>query len=421
MSDKKIKVLTLSDHPLLPSGVGTQTKFVIEALLKTGRYQIISLGGAISHPNYQPMKTDQYGDDWIIVPVNGYGDQNTIRAVLRDHRPDILYFMTDPRFYEWLWKMEDEIRANVPMVYYHVWDNFPAPLFNKQWYESNDVIATISKVTSDIVKEVSPNVEEIYIPHAVPPHFEPKTSPEEMHIISEMRKNNLKGNNKTLFFWNNRNARRKQSGTLLFWFKEFLDRVGHDSASLLMHTDVNDPNGQPLEFLSQHLGLTEGQVLFSKNKLSSTQMALMYNMADCTINISDAEGFGLATLESLSCGTPIVVSMTGGLQEQVTNGKDWFGIGIEPSSKSVIGSAQVPYIYEDRINKEEFIQALVSMHEMSPDDRKALGQKGRQHVIENYNFETFEKQWVNLMDKVWEEKGSWENRKNYNRWECKEI
>ena len=35
------------------------------------------------------------------------------------------------------------------------------------------------------------------------------------------------------------------------------------------------------------------------------------------MNISDAEGFGLATLESLACETPIIVNMTGGLQEQV--------------------------------------------------------------------------------------------------------
>ena len=60
----KIKVLTISDHPLSPSGVGTQTKYIIEALLKTGKFEVVSLGGAIKHPSYQPRKTEQYGDDW---------------------------------------------------------------------------------------------------------------------------------------------------------------------------------------------------------------------------------------------------------------------------------------------------------------------------------------------------------------------
>ena len=69
MADKKIKVLTISDHPLLPSGVGTQTKYVIQALLNSGKFQVISLGGAIKHPSYEPTKTNEFGDDWIIYHV----------------------------------------------------------------------------------------------------------------------------------------------------------------------------------------------------------------------------------------------------------------------------------------------------------------------------------------------------------------
>ena len=134
-------------------------------------------------------------------------------------------------------------------------------------------------------------------------------------MISQVRKdNNLEG--KFVCFWNNRNARRKMSGSLLWWWKDFCDEVGHDNATLILHTDTNDPHGQPLEFLSQELGLTKGQVHFSKDKIKPEQLAVYYNLADCTINISDAEGFGLATLESLSCGTPIMVTKTGGLQEQ---------------------------------------------------------------------------------------------------------
>jgi len=62
MSDKKIKVLTLSDHPFSPSGVGTQTKYIIEGMLKTGKYEFISLGGAIKHQDYRPQKTEEWGE-----------------------------------------------------------------------------------------------------------------------------------------------------------------------------------------------------------------------------------------------------------------------------------------------------------------------------------------------------------------------
>ena len=60
---KKKKILTISDHPLSPSGVGTQTKYFIEAVLKTDRYQVISLGGAIRHNNYDPVRVQPYEKD----------------------------------------------------------------------------------------------------------------------------------------------------------------------------------------------------------------------------------------------------------------------------------------------------------------------------------------------------------------------
>ena len=164
---EKIKVLTLSDHPLSPSGVGTQTKYVIEALLKTGKFQVVSIGGAVKHNDYTPTKTEEWKDDWTIYPVDGYGSQDMVRSILRTERPDILWFMTDPRFWGWLWDMEDEIRCHMPMVYYHVWDNYPSPDFNRFAYSSNDHIACISKVTYDIVQNVAPNVQSTYIPHAV--------------------------------------------------------------------------------------------------------------------------------------------------------------------------------------------------------------------------------------------------------------
>ena len=104
---KKIKVLTLSDHPLSPSGVGLQTNQVCQALLETGRYQIISLAGAIKHHDYNLVKTEEWGDDWLIKPVDGFGNQEIIRSIIRSDKPDILWFMTDPRFYGWLWEIED--------------------------------------------------------------------------------------------------------------------------------------------------------------------------------------------------------------------------------------------------------------------------------------------------------------------------
>ena len=417
--DNKKKILVLADHPFSPSGVGTQTRYVIERLLKTGRYRLVCFGGAVSHKDYTPIKTEEYGDDLIIHPVDGYGTQEMIRSVIRRERPDLLWFMTDPRFFGWLWAIEDEIRPLVPMVYYHVWDNYPYPRFNRPNYLSNDAVVTISKVTDDIVRTVAPEVDCYHIPHAVNTSTFRPLSEEEISVVKRDQFEDEAG--KVVFFWNNRNARRKQSGTLIFWFSEFLDKVGHDQATLIMHTDPKDSHGQDLEAILKELKLTDGQVKFSTHKIQPEHLSILYNVADCTINISDAEGFGLSTLESLACGTPIIVNMTGGLQEQVTNGEEWFGVGIEPSSKAVIGSQDIPYIYEDRINKDEFLDAMVKIFEMTREERRELGSKGRQHVLDNFGFDLFGERWVEAVDKIIDKNGSWETRQNYKGWSFKEI
>ena len=439
---KKIKVLTISDHPLSPSGVGTQTKYVIVELLKTGKFQFVSLGGAIKHEDYRPKKIDEFGDDWLIYPIDGYGTQESIRSALRAHKPDIVWFMTDPRFFPWLWEIENEIRALVPMVYYHVWDNFPYPTFNKIWYDSTDVIVTISKLTSDIVKTVAPNVEEHYIPHAIPAQLFTKGSSDSTR---QFRKQHFDFDDDHFFvFWNNRNARRKQSGSLVFWFDAFLKKLQKKhkgaKATLVMHTDPKDQNGQDLHAIINELGLKNKEVLLSPQKIPPDALAQIYNAADVTINIADAEGFGLATFESLACETPVIVTMTGGLQEQVTPLKTVtqkqmlkrnsvpnkcveyeHGIGLEPASKVIIGSQTVPFIYEDRVAEKQVVDALIMMYEYGPEKRAALGLAGREHLDKNYNFENFAKKWEEVMSGVHEKYGSWETRKHYKSWELRTV
>lgn len=410
MSDK-IKIFTISDHPLSPSGVGTQTHYMIEAMLRTGKYQFVSFGGAIKHPGgMAPQRTENWGDDWVIWPVEGYGTQDMVRSMIHQQKPDILWFMTDPRFYGWLWSIENEIRAHVPMVYYHVWDNYPYPQFNKPFYLSNDHIACISKLTYDIVQTVAPEVDSSYIPHAVNPDiFKPKTQDE----IKAWRNAKPELKDKFVCFWNSRNARRKQSGTLIFWFKKFLDQVGHDKAVLVMHTDVKDVHGQDLQRIISDHGLDNGQVLFSQEKVQNRDLAQMYGCADVTICISDAEGFGLSTLESLSCGTPILVNMTGGLQDQATDGERFFGKGIHPASKAIIGSQEVPYIYEDRLNEDDFVNALKEIYELSEEDRLQLRTDCAAWARDRFNFDNFVESWDNLFTKIYEEKGSWETRQGH--------
>ena len=418
MTDK-IKVLTISDHPLMSSGVAHTMRTIIGALLKSDKFTVYSFGGAIKHTDYSVVKTEEYGDDWLIQPVDGFGTQEMVRSFLRTQKPDVLLFQSDPRFFQWLLEMTNEIRPMLPIAWYGIWDNYPYPVYNKSTWNSNDQVVSISKVTHDIVSHVCPELDNAYIPHSVNHEMFKPIPKEDLAEFSENYFPTLE-EERFVVFWNNRNARRKMSGSLVFWWKEFLDKVGRDKAVLIMHTNPGDINGQNLDAIKRDLGLTDQELIIDPQTVTQEFLSFCYNVSDVTINISDAEGFGLSTLESLSCGVPIIVNMTGGLQEQVTDGENWFGVGIEPASKAIVGTQDIPYIYEDRVCGEDVVDALVKLCEMPEEERKALGELGRQHVKENYNFDNHEKLWVDLMTNLHEKHGSWPT-KLFKGWELLEV
>jgi glycosyltransferase involved in cell wall biosynthesis len=78
-------------------------------------------------------------------------------------------------------------------------------------------------------------------------------------------------------------------------------------------------------------------------------------------------------------------------------------------------------IYEDRINEDDFINALEKIYNMSHQERKELGRKGRAHVEENYNFAKYVVQWNMILKEIHEKHGSWDTRKGYTKWELREV
>ena len=417
-TNTKIKILTLGDHPLAPSGVGIQSRLFIEGLLNTGKYEFISLAGAHNHEDYTPVQTEQFGDLWKIYPIDGYGNTEVVRSIMRTERPDIVWMMTDPRWWSWLWQIEDEIRPLASMVYYHVWDNYPTPYFNEKFYRSNDSVVAISKLTEDILNQVVPDMNCTRIHHTVD---ESIFYPIDEDEVLKFRQEHIGETDRVLFFWNNRNHRRKQPTTLLWWFKEFAEQVGKDNVGLLFHSDPKEKVGSDIEHNLKRLDLHHGEVMISPLKYSEDKMAMLYNMVDCTINISDAEGFGLSTLESLFCGTPIIVNNTGGLQEQVTDGQTEFGVGIDPKVQNVIGSQLVPYIYEDKISKDDFIAALHKVYNMTKQERADLGSAGREYVLKNYSQEKATQLWDDLMTDIYNTHGSWNTTRTHRNWKLIEV
>lgn len=412
MANKK-KVLMLCDHPLATSGVATQARWLINGLLATGRYSFRVFGGAVKHDNYDTIAVDN-NPDFIIKPTNGFGDKHMLRQVLAQEKPDVLLLFTDPRFFLWVWEIEDEVHQVCPIAYNHLWDNPPWPEFNRVLYESTDLINCINYPTYEMVHERFPKKTN-YVPHAVPSEvFFPMNATERLR-----HKSNIIGKQRSDHFivtFVSRNARRKCPNDIIAGFKLFLDELkkthGHSKATLVMHTDPMDPEGPNLHHTIDLFNVKDN-VLFSKDRIGFNEMNSLYNLSDVVINMSLNEGFGLSALEAKMAGRPVIAIKTGGLTRQVQDHEtnEQYGVALDPEVKLLVGNQLVPYIYEDMVSHETIAKAMMKMYELSPEEKEKLGTRCREHAVKNYSMSSLITTWDETLSKL---TSTWKNE--HERW-----
>jgi len=413
----KKKILLLSDDLRMTSGISTMSReFVLGTI---HRFDWIQIGAGINHKEKglivdcsEDVRQRTGVKDAIlkIIPYNGYGDINIIRKMITEEKIDAILHFTDPHYWQWLYDNEHEIRQQVPILYYHIWDNVPDPLYNKNFYESCDWLGCISKLTYGIVNRIGKLEDGIrkpledwqisYVPHGINQDvYKPleNTSNDVKDFIDGYDKNDF------VLFYNNRNIRRKLTSDVILSYKLFCDMLPKEQSDrclLLMKTQPIDDNGTDLFAVVEKI-CPDYRVQFLDSKYEQEQLNEFYNYADCTINIANNEGFGLGTAESIMAGTPIIVNVTGGLQDQCGfdySAEDYIRIGslhqtkvnhgewvipVWPSATNINGSPITPYIFEDRVNDNDIAEAIFKMYQKGKEERKRIGLLGREWAIEN--------------------------------------
>tara|TARA_R110002072_G_scaffold104922_1_gene229589 strand:+ start:37 stop:1422 length:1386 start_codon:yes stop_codon:yes gene_type:complete len=454
----KKKILLMSDDLRMSSGVGTMSKeFVLGTVHK---YDWIQIGGAIKHPDAGKiinmdettrLETGVEDGKLTIYPISGYGNADVLREVMIRENPDAIMHYTDPRFWGWLYDMEHEIRQNTPIFYYNIWDDWPAPQYNEFFYECSDLIMNISKQSVAIVKDVAKKKPRTdwdctYIPHGISErYFKPVSTDEEKKLVKNTKKRLTDSEVEFVVFYNNRNIRRKMTGDVIMAFKTFCDMLPKEKAdkcALLMHTQPVDENGTHLPNVVKAI-CPEYKVYFSDKKLEASELNHLYNLSDVTINIASNEGFGLGTCESLMAGTPIIVNVTGGLQDQCgfkLNGKhltaddydeikslhddrkwannpeltwgEWVK-PVWPSNRALVGSIPTPYIFDDRCRWDDAADCIKEWYDMSKEDRDDCGIKGREFVQGKDSMMTAKNMSQNFIDHMERAFDNWKPKKRY--------
>ncbi len=452
----KRKILLMSDDLRMSSGVGTVSREVVFGTLD--HYDWFQVGGAINHPeegklvdlSEELQKDTGIKDAYLkIFPVSGYGNQELARDIIAEEKPDAILHYTDPRFWGWLYQMEHEIRQQMPIFYYNVWDDLPYPRYNEFFYESCDLIMNLSKQTWNIVnncavKKPRTDWDCTYIPHGINDTQFYKISElhDEWDEFENFRNNALKDMDiNFIVLWNSRNIRRKVPGDVVLAYKTFCDMLPKEDAdkcALVMHTQPVDENGTDLPELVKAVA-PDVKVYFSDSKLDNKHMNFLYNMADVTINIASNEGWGLSTTESLLTETPIIVNVTGGLQDQCGFKKDdgsyltvddyttgWgsnhdgrykecgeWAKPVFPSSISLVGSVPTPYIFDDRCRWDDAADKIKEWYDMGDEERKRCGELGREYAFSEKAGMTAEMMCQGFIDKMDTAFSKWTPRNRY--------
>ena len=454
--DRK-KILLICDDIRVHSGVATVAQQIVKKTCQ--HFNWVQIAGAINHPDkgkklsLDKQLSEETGIEdpsVTLYPVNGYSDSTFVRQLIKYEKPDAIMLFTDPRYFSWLFAIENEIRKNIPIIYLNIWDDYPAPLYNKEFYESCDLLMGISKQTVNINKIVLGDkaADKIieYLPHGLDhTNYKPASEyNEEENKDLEKMKEHFFGKDEIDFclFFNSRNIRRKQIPDTLWAFRMFLDSLPQEKADkcrFLLHTELVTDAGTDLKAVAELLfgdGKYPKAVIFDQKRWEIQQLRHLYNITDCQILLTSNEGWGLTLTEGILSGNPIIANCTGGMQDQMRfadNKGKWFtptpeipsnntgkyknhgewAFPVYPTSRSIQGSPQTPYIWDDRCEAKDAADRIREVYDLGPKKRKELGLKGREWAISDeagFTAEHQGKRFIDLTEKLF---NTWEPREAF--------
>jgi glycosyltransferase involved in cell wall biosynthesis len=293
-----VRVLWLSDSPLLATGFGRVSSEVVKRLARTPGMHVACVG--VGYDGW-PYGADRFPGR--IYPSSGAGlGQDRFERVVDEFQPDVVITLLEIWMIDWL--AVHPARGRFKWIAYLPLDGGP---FYPPWeavLKNADEVVAMSDFGREVFQSGVPSRRVHRIYHGVDPAvFRPLPEREQLKAHERFR-------GKFVVGCVARNQPRKNIPALVKAFSLLSQRI--DKMHLYLHMNPCDVGYDIVTLLRRHR--LEGHADVSDpetsldHPLPDEQLNRLYNVFDVTVLPSGGEGFGLPIIESLAAGVPVIAT-----------------------------------------------------------------------------------------------------------------
>ena len=409
----KRKLYALSDSPFTNTGFSSQTLFLLNELDKKGyechlqahNYVGQTLTkGCVKLADNTPFNFTMYGNG-----REAYSKE-LLEPRIKDLKPDFFLILLDT-FMVYPWYLQQNYAPAHSIFWFPSDGGGGLPNGCEQILKKCHYPVAMSKHGQKQVWDLY-GIKAHYIPHGIDPNIFFPLKQEEKNKLKQ--KYNLQG--KYVVGLMGRNQGRKMHDRAIKMFAKWCKGV--PNAVLFMHLDPNDLAAVfSINELVNRYGI-QNRVRYSGvnffKGLTYKDMNEIYNVMDVYISSTSGEGFGIGTIEAMSCQIPVLNTSYTTTDELVTENQAGESIKLvgcdnlnvfEHNTKeydnavingTITGSWSVE---RGLVDIDDGVIKLQKMYE-DPEIRKFYGENGRIAVLKEYTIEHVSNEWDKFLKNI---------------------
>ncbi len=193
---------------------------------------------------------------------------------------------------------------------------------------------------------------------------------------------------------NKDNPPRKSFQEAMEAFKRFHDK--HPKSALYFHTLTKQQGGFPIDEYAKVLGIADCVYAVEPYEtlylIDQSDMSKVYSAMDCLLAPAQNEGFGVPLIEAQACEVPVIATDFTAMRDLVIDGETGYKIKVAYKRFSpLLSYVAIPSV-DDLYDQMEKVYAT---------DREAMGKKGREFIVKNFDLElVWNTKWLPFLSKL---------------------